>query len=72
MLLAGLIDSLGRPAPAGAGVAAGVAAALLVDPWFPGAGLLCGGVVAIAVLSPAAIVLLIRPARTLATTLWIT
>jgi hypothetical protein len=72
MLLTGLIDSLGRPALAGVGVAAGVAIALLVDPWFPGAGLLCGGALAVALLAPAALVLLLRPARTLATTLWIT
>ena len=72
MLLAGLIDSLGRPALAAVGVGAGVATALIVDPWFPGAGLLCGGVAAVALLAPAALVLLSRPARTLATTLWIT
>jgi hypothetical protein len=72
MLLAGLIDSLGRPALAAGGVAAGAAAAVLVDPWFAGAGLVCGGLAAVAVLAPAALVLLARPARTLATTLWIT
>ena len=39
---------------------------------FPGAALLAGGAVALAVLAPAALVLLARPARTLATALWIT
>jgi hypothetical protein len=73
-LLAGLIDSLGRPSLAGAGVGAGVAAAVLVraiGPPSAGAGLLSGGTVAVLVLLPAALVLLARPARTLATTLWI-
>lgn len=73
-LLVGLLDSLGRPAWAGWGVAAGVGAEFLVrlaSP-FPGAALTAGGAVALAVLAPAAIVLLARPARTLATALWIT
>jgi hypothetical protein len=74
-LLVGLIESLGRPSAAALGVAAGVVAELLVrlaGPPFPGAALLAGGVVAVGVLAPAAFVLLSRPARTLATSLWIT
>jgi hypothetical protein len=72
MLLAGLIDSLGRPSLGAAGVAGGGAGALHAQPRFPGAGLLSGGAIAVALLAPAALVLLARPARTLATTLWIT
>jgi len=74
-LLAGVIDSLGRPALAAAGIAAGVAAALparAIEPPFAGAGLLFAGAVAVSVLLPAAVLLLARPARTLATTVWIT
>jgi hypothetical protein len=74
-LLVGLLESLGRPSVAAAGVAAGVAGAVLVrlaDPPFSGAALLAGGALAVLVLLPAALALLARPARTLATTLWIT
>lgn len=74
-LLVGLLESLGRPSAAALGIAAGVVAELLVrvaGPPFPGAALLAGGVVAVGVLVPAAFVLLSRPARTLATSLWIT
>jgi hypothetical protein len=74
-LLVGLLVSLGRPAIAAAGVAGAVAAELVVrqgDALFAGAALLAGGTLAVLVLLPAALALLARPARTLATTLWIT
>jgi hypothetical protein len=74
-LLVGLLESLGRPSFAAAGVAAGVVAELLVrlaGAPFDGAALLAGGTVAVLVQLPAALALLSRPARTLATTLWIT
>jgi hypothetical protein len=74
-LLVGLLESLGRPSFAAAGIAAGVAAELLVrlaGTPFTGAALLAGGTVAVLVQLPAAFALLSRPARTLATTLWIT
>jgi hypothetical protein len=74
-LLVGLLVSLGRPSLAGAGVAGAVAAELVArlgDAPFAGAALLAGGTVAVLVLLPAALALLARPARTLATTLWIT
>jgi hypothetical protein len=74
-LLMGLLVSLGRPSVAAAGVAGAVAAELVArqgDAPFPGAALLAGGTLAVLVLLPAALALLARPARTLATTLWIT
>ena len=74
-LLVGLLESLGRPSLAGLGVACGLAGEVLVrllgSP-FAGAALLAGGTLAVLVLVPAALALLARPARTLATTLWIT
>jgi hypothetical protein len=73
-LLIGVLEALGRPWVAGLGVAAGLAgvllARLLASP-FPGAGMLAGGTLALLVLVPAVLVLLARPARTLATSLWI-
>ncbi len=74
-LLVGLLESLGRAGTAAFGVACGIAAESLVrltEAPFAGAGLVAGGAVATAVLLPAALVMLIRPARTLATALWIT
>jgi hypothetical protein len=74
-LLVGLLGSLGRPSFAAAGVAGAIAAemvARLADAPFAGAALLAGGTFAVLVLLPAALALLARPARTLATTLWIT
>ena len=74
-LLVGLLESLGRPSLAAVGVAAGLAAELLVrllGAPFAGAALLAGGTLAVLVLVPGVLVLLARPARTLATTLWIT
>lgn len=71
-LLVALLESLGRPVWATVGVAAGVAAELLVPAPFAGAGLVAGGAAAVLVMVPAAVVLLVRPARTLATALWIT
>jgi hypothetical protein len=44
----------------------------LTDAPFAGAALLAGGALAVLVLLPAALVVLADPARTLATTLWIT
>jgi hypothetical protein len=73
-LLVGVLDALGRPWVAGLGVAAGVAGAalerLLGSP-FPGAAMLAGGTLALLVLIPAVLTRLARPARTLATSLWI-
>ena len=74
-LLVGLLESLGRPSLAALGVAAGLAAETLVRlAGAPFAGRRAAGRRALArlVLVPAALVLLARPARTLATTLWIT
>jgi hypothetical protein len=74
-LLVGLLVSLGRPSFAAAGVVGAVAAEMVVRLGaapFAGAALLAGGTVAVLVLLPAALALLARPARTLATTLWIT
>jgi hypothetical protein len=73
-LLVGLLESLGRPSVAALGVAAGLAGLVLVRlvglP-FPGAAMLAGGTLALAVLVPGVLILLVRPARTLATSLWI-
>ena len=74
-LLVSLLESFGRPGAAAAGIAFGVAAELLVrqaGTTFAGAALLCGGAFALLVLLPAVSALLAQPARTLATTLWIT
>lgn len=72
-LLASLLEGLGRAQWAVAGVLAGVAAELLTPPGaFPGAPLTVGAAVAVLVLLPPALALLARPARTLATALWIT
>jgi hypothetical protein len=74
-LLVGLLESLGRPSLAGLGVACGLAGEALVrllgSP-FAGAAMLAGGTLALLVLVPGVLALLVRPARTLATTLWIT
>ena len=73
-LLVGLLESLGRPSLATFGVAAGLAGELLVrrsGAPFGGAALLAGGVLALLVLVPGVLMLLARPARTLATALWI-
>lgn len=75
-LLAGVLEGLGRAAA----VLPALAAALAAEAWlrwagdapFPGAGLVAGGLVAAALLLPLALLVLGRPARTLATTLWIT
>ena len=73
-LLVGLLESLGRPSVAALGVAAGLVGLVLVRlvglP-FPGAAMLAGGMLALVVLVPGVLVLLVRPARTLATSLWI-
>ena len=74
-MLIGIMDALGRPSLGVAAVAASVACALAVralDPAVAGAVLACGGAVAVLLLLPAALVLLARPARTLATSVWIT
>jgi len=74
-MLIGLMDALGRPSFGVVAVAASVASAVAMralDPGVPGAVLACGGAVAVLLLLPAALVLLARPARTLATLVWIT
>jgi hypothetical protein len=75
-LLIGLLESLGRPAAAAVGVAGGVVGELAVrtatETPFAGAALVAGGGLALLIMLPVAAVLLSRPARTLATGLWIT
>jgi hypothetical protein len=76
MLLAGVLESVGRARPVliALGCAAGAEAAVRwsdAEP-FAGVGLVVAGAVATALLLPVAIVALGRPARTLATALWIT
>lgn len=75
-LLVSLLESVGRAFWGLVAVAAAVLAEAVLtlsafDP-VPGAGLLVGGTVTVAVALPAAIALLCRPADTLATSLWIT
>jgi hypothetical protein len=71
-LLVGLLETIGRVGWAAAGVGCAVAAELAVrDAPFPGAGLALGAAVGALVLLPAVVAPLLRPARTLATTLWI-
>ncbi|MBE2319511.1 hypothetical protein DVA67_026325 [Solirubrobacter sp. CPCC 204708] len=70
-VLVALLESLGRPVWATPAIAAGVAAELAVPVPFDGAALAAGGAVAVLLMAPAALVLLARPARTLATALWI-
>jgi hypothetical protein len=64
-LLVSLLEALGGVRWAGVGVACGLAVELA------GAGLAIGAAVSVLVLLPGAIAPLLRPARTLATTLWI-
>ena len=75
-LLASLLEGLGRAHWAVAGVLVGVAVELLArletPPAFPGAPLTAGATVAVLVLLGPALALLARPARTLATAMWIT
>jgi hypothetical protein len=76
MLLCGVLESLGRARAVliALGCAAVAEAAVRwsdIAP-FPGVGLVLAGAVATALLLPVALVVLGRPARTLATTLWIT
>jgi hypothetical protein len=76
MLLAGVLESLGRARAVLVAVACAAAAEAYLR-WsdvapFPGVGLVVGGVIAAAFLVPMAIAVLGRPASTLATTLWIT
>lgn len=70
-LLAGLLASLGRGRSALVAVAAGVAVEALAPASQPGGALIAGAAVAVAILLPAAIAPLRRPAATVATTVWI-
>jgi hypothetical protein len=74
-LLVGLLEALGRGPWALLAVACAVATevSIRVDGHvpFPGTGLVAGGAVAVAVAAPMVIMLLSRPASTLATSLWI-
>jgi hypothetical protein len=75
-LLAGVLESLGRSGAVVAVLALAAAAEAYVR-WsdaapYPGAGLVAAGVVATACLLPVVLVVLGRPASTLATALWIT
>ncbi|HEY6888783.1 MAG TPA: hypothetical protein VI300_13415 [Solirubrobacter sp.] len=75
-LLASLLEALGRASVAVAGVYAALATELLLR-WegsapFPGAPLALGAAVGVLVLLPPVLALLARPARTLATAMWIT
>ena len=74
-LIVSLLESVGRAGWALLSVATAVGGELLVgvaggEP-FPAAGLIGGAVLALAVALPGAVSLLARPARTLATALWI-
>jgi hypothetical protein len=74
-LLVSLLEALGRGRWALAAVACAVTAEAAIrlagsEP-FPGTGLVVGGVLAVVLVLPAVIGQLIRPARTLATALWI-
>jgi hypothetical protein len=74
-LLVGLLEVLGRGSWALLSVVGGVGAeafvALQGPAPFPGAGLVAGSGLIVVLLLPAAIALISRPARTLATALWI-
>jgi hypothetical protein len=71
-LLVSLLETIGRTGWAALGVACAVAAELAVwDAPFAGGGLAAGAAAGALVLLPAAVAPLLRPARTLATTLWI-
>ncbi len=71
-LLVSLLETIGRTGWAALGVACAVAAELAVrDAPFAGAGLAAGSAAGALVLLPVAVAPLLRPARTLATTLWI-
>jgi hypothetical protein len=74
-MLVGLLESLGRGRQALLAVACGAAAEAIValadaHP-FPGTGLVAGGATVALLVAPAVVVLLRRPATTLATALWI-
>jgi hypothetical protein len=74
-LLVGLLEAMGRGRWALVAVAFAAAAEAAIrvagsDP-FPGTGLVVGGTLAVVLVLPAVIGQLIRPARTLATALWI-
>ena len=71
-LLASLLETLGRASLAVAGVFAAVVVEWLAPAPFGGAPLVAGAAVGVAILLPPVVALLARPARTLATALWIT
>ena len=74
-LIVSLLESVGRAGWAVLSVAAALAGELAVrmagEQPFPAAGLIAGATLALAVALPGAVMLLGRPARTLATALWI-
>jgi hypothetical protein len=71
-LLVSMLESMGRTGFAVLGIACAVAAELAVPGRpFAGAGLAAGAAAGVLVLLPAAAAPLLRPARTLATSLWI-
>ncbi|WP_028060029.1 hypothetical protein [Candidatus Solirubrobacter pratensis] len=70
-LLAGLLESLARGRWALAAVSAGALVEALVASPVSGGALIAGAAVAVAVLLPAAVAPLRRPATTVATTVWI-
>jgi hypothetical protein len=70
-LLAGLLESLARGRWALAAVGAGVAVEALVRPPVSGGALIAGAAVAVAILLPAAVAPLRRPAIKVATSIWI-
>jgi hypothetical protein len=71
-LLASLLEGLGRGAFAVLGVLVAVGVEWAMPATFAGAPLVVGSAVGVAVLLGPAVALLARPARTLATALWIT
>jgi hypothetical protein len=70
-LLVSLLEAMGRTGWAALGIACALAAELVAGAPFPGAGLALGAAAGLLVLLPAAVAPLLRPAQTLATTLWI-
>jgi hypothetical protein len=71
MLVVSVLESLGRAGVAVGALACAVALEAVAPQAFPGAPLLAGAALAVAATAPAAIALLRRPGRTLATRLWI-
>jgi hypothetical protein len=73
-MLVSLLESVGRALWPLVGLGAGIAGELIAQPQLestPGGALIVGGSIAVLVLLPVVLAMLARPARTLATALWI-